>query len=158
LSVHIQCSDHFTRALAASVGCKFAHTTDGKVTRTSSVVGVDEKATNLDVNPNIRNPLPPVSVDGPFGHTPGTLWDQDVAILVAVGSNVMLYASILKSVWYRINFAYEKTTLRKVYFFWLCDDTRKFEWFKSLLLAIEGQNFDDNIEIHPVSVRSMQND
>ncbi len=70
----------------------------------------------------------------------------------------MLYASILKSVWYRINFAYEKTTLRKVYFFWLCDDTRKFEWFKSLLLAIEGQNFDDNIEIHPVSVRSMQND
>lgn len=101
---------------------------------------------------SLRNPLPPVSVDGPFGRTPESLWEKDVAVLVAVGPNVTSFASILKSIWYRMNFAYEKTALRKVYFFWLCDDIRGFEWFKSLVLAIEGQNFDENIEVHPVSL------
>ena len=108
----------------------------------------------LDVDPTIQNPLPPITVDGPFGPTPGTLWKKDVAVLVAVGSSVIVFASILKSIWYRMNYAYEGTALRKIYFFWLCDDMIGFEWFKSLILAIEAQNLDDNIEVHPVGIAS----
>ena len=119
--------------------------------RASSVIKADEKEIQPDFDLPIRNCLPPISIDGPFGHTTETLWETDVAILVAVGPSVMLCASVLKSIWYRINFAYEKTALRKVYFFWLCDNIEGLEWFKSLLSAIEGQNFDNAIEIHPVS-------
>ena len=157
LSVHIHCTDQFTRALAVSVGCKFPDLQVGHITAAgrSSVVGIDEKAAKLDVNPKIRNALPPVSVDGPFGQTLGNLWEKDVAILAAVGPSVTLCASILKSIWYRLNYAYEKTSLRKVYFFWLCDDISGLEWFKSLIMAIEGQNFDENIEIHPVGRLSL---
>ena len=155
LSVHVKCSDSWTNALATSVGCKSHHWQNRSATgSSSSVIGVDEKDTNLNVDLTIRNPLPPVSVEGPYGSSPSKLWGKDVAILVAVGSSVTVYASILKSIWYRMNFAYEKTALHKVYFFWLCDDIRGFEWFESLLSAIEGQNFDDNIELHPVSHRS----
>ena len=152
LSVHIHCSDQFTKALAAAVGCRFPdsikHSTEGD----SSVVGIDENALKLDVGPTIQNPLPPVTIDGPFGHTPETLWEKDVAVLVAVGSSVIVFASILKSIWYRMNYAYEATALRKIYFFWLCDDIIGFEWFKSLVVAIEAQSLDDNIEVHPVGV------
>ncbi len=59
-------------------------------------------------------------------------------------------ASILKSIWYRQNLAYERTALRKVYFFWLCDDLTGFEWFKALIMAIEAQDMDRSIEVHPV--------
>ena len=118
----------------------------------SSVVSIDEKDTKHNANLALRNPLPPVIVDGPFGYTPENLWEKDIAVLVAVGANVIYFGSILKSIWYRMNFAYEKTALRKVYFFWLCDDMKGFEWFRSLVIAIEGQNFDENIEIHPVSI------
>lgn len=156
LSVHVHCSDGFTGTLAASIGCRFPSPVDKTAEATSSVIGVDEKSMKLDVDPTIRNPLPPVSVDGPFGCTPRTLWEKDVAVLVAVGPSVTVFASILKSIWYRINYAYEKTELRKIYFFWLCDDIVGYEWFKSLVLAIEAQNLDENMEVHPVCVSLCQ--
>ena len=126
----------------------------GDVSAASSIVSVDEKASDLGVDPTIRSALPPVTIDGPYGYAMNTLWQKDVAVLVAIGPSIMMCASVLKSVWYRINFPSEKTILRKVYFFWLCEDTSGLEWFKSVLSAIESQNFDDNIEIHPVSLKS----
>jgi len=52
------------------------------------VVGIDEKAVKLDVDLSIRNLLPPVSIDGPFGHSFDGLFEKEVAILVGVGHNV----------------------------------------------------------------------
>ncbi|KAL6721223.1 hypothetical protein ACLMJK_000325 [Lecanora helva] len=149
LSIHVRCSDGFTKTLAVSVGCKFSGSRSGSPVTSSSVVSIDEKVSKLHVDPTLRFPLPPISVNGPFGHTPSTLWEKDVAILVSVGPSVTVFASILKSIWYRMNYAYEKTSLRKIYFFWLCEDMVGLEWFKNLIIAIETQNLDDNIEIRP---------
>ena len=103
------------------------------------MAGNHQIARKVRVNPAIRSLLPPISFDGPYGVSPKALFDKDVALLIAVGSKVVLCASILKSVWYRTNFVYEKTSLRKVYLYWLCDDLSGLEWFKSLAMAIEAQ-------------------
>lgn len=88
LAVHIHCSDQFTRSLATSVGCSFEYPKDGSSAETSLVVGIDEKAVKLDVDPSVRSLLPPVSIDGPFGHNFDGLFDKEVGILVGVGHNV----------------------------------------------------------------------
>lgn len=69
-------------------------------------------------------------------------------MLVGAGIGVTPFASILKSIWYRSNYPQKKTKLHKVYFFWICRDFGSFEWFRSLLLAIEAQDIGHLIEIH----------
>lgn len=59
------------------------------------------------------------------------------------------FASILKSIWYRMNsFNHSKPTrLSKVYFVWVIRDFGTAEWFHSLLHAIEEQDTQNRIEI-----------
>jgi NADPH oxidase len=71
-------------------------------------------------------------------------------MLVGAGIGVTPFASILKSIWYRMSHGKQQTRLRKVYFFWVCRDFGSFEWFKSLLSAIEAQDLESRIEIHTV--------
>lgn len=71
-------------------------------------------------------------------------------MLVGAGIGVTPFASILKSIWYRMTHGKQQTRLRKVYFFWVCRDFGSFEWFKSLLSAIEAQDLESRIEIHTV--------
>ncbi len=48
-----------------------------------------------------------------------------------------------------MNYPQQKTPPRaRSYFFWICRDFGSFEWFRSLLLAIEAQDVDNRIEIH----------
>jgi len=97
---------------------------------------------------SLRQVLPRVYVDGPFGSASEDVFKFEVAILVGAGIGVTPFASILKSIWYRLNYPQGKTRLRKVYFFWVIRDFGSFEWFRSLLMAIEAQDLDDHIEIH----------
>ncbi|KAL8695389.1 MAG: hypothetical protein Q9218_000148 [Villophora microphyllina] len=148
ISVHIRCVGNFTRALAAAVGCSFDRT-DGKALEGSAVVSIDHNAPKMDVDPAIRKILPRVYVDGPFGSASEDVFKYEVAVLVGAGIGVTPFASILKSIWYRMNGPkHQRTRLRKVYFFWVCRDYGSFEWFRSLLMAIEAQDMDSNIEIH----------
>jgi NADPH oxidase 2 len=90
------------------------------------------------------------------------VFKYEVAMLVGAGIGVTPFASILKSIWYRMTHGKQQTRLRKVYFFWVCRDFGSFEWFKSLLSAIEAQDLESRIEIHtvrsssPSSYRSIQ--
>ena len=115
-------------------------------------MGIDEKASKMDVDPAIRKILPRVFIDGPFGSASEDVFKYEVAVLVGAGIGVTPFASILKSIWYRMNYPKQKTRLRKVYFFWVCRDFGSFEWFRSLLMAIEAQDMDCQIEIHTVSL------
>ena len=115
------------------------------------MIGVNRNSTIIDVDPNIRRTLPQVYIDGPFGNDSESIFAFEVAILVGVGIGVTPFASILKSIWYRMNYPQRMTHLRKVYFFWVCRDFESFEWFRSLLMAIEAQDMDSHIEIHTVS-------
>ena len=117
----------------------------------STVIGIDHKFAIVDTDPTIRKVLPPVFVDGPFGGASKDIFQFEVAVVCALGSIVEPYASILKSVWYRINCATEKTQLGKIYFVWSYTESSYCKWFASLLLAIEAQDMDHNIEICTVS-------
>lgn len=112
----------------------------------SAVVSIDQTAA-LDTDPTIRKVLPRVFIDGPFGGTPD-IFKHEIAVLIAAGTGITPFASILKSTWYRMNYPYHDK-LRKVYFFWICDD-ESLGWFWSLLMAIEAQDMDNNIEVHTV--------
>ncbi|KAF2099962.1 ferric reductase like transmembrane component [Rhizodiscina lignyota] len=141
ISVHVRCVGDFTRNLAKALGCDFEKKTEkgGAVVKSTDEQGID---------PSLRRVLPRVYVDGPFGSASEDVFKFEIAVLVGAGIGVTPFASILKSIWYRMNYPQGKTRLRKVYFFWVCRDFGSFEWFRSLLLAIEAQDLDDHIEIH----------
>ncbi|MBE7180615.1 MAG: NADPH oxidase family protein [Terriglobus roseus] len=156
LSVHIRCVGDFTRDLARALGCDFEKK-PGKGSKTKSVVvqsldtASDAEQQGQGVDRSLRRVLPRVYIDGPFGSASEDVFKFEVAVLVGAGIGVTPFASILKSIWYRLNYPQGRTRLRKVYFFWICRDFGSFEWFRSLLLAIEAQDMEERIEIHTVS-------
>jgi len=141
LSVHIRVVGDFTNALARSVGCDF-DTKDEKAGAGGKVVGTA-------ANPPINRVLPRVMVDGPFGSASEDFLKFETVVLVGAGIGVTPFASILKSIWYRMNnFNHSKPTrLSKVYFIWVIRDFGSAEWFHSLLQAIEEQDTQNRIEI-----------
>lgn len=158
ISVHVRMVGDFTKALGKTLGCNLDQKEKeagggGRggaaklLNRQSRVIGVD-KDTKEDVDPAIRRVLPRVYIDGPFGSASEDVFKYEVAVLVGAGIGVTPFASILKSIWYRSNYPQKKTRLHKVYFFWICRDFGSFEWFRSLLLAIEAQDIGHLIEIH----------
>ncbi|KAI9745869.1 MAG: hypothetical protein M1818_000550 [Claussenomyces sp. TS43310] len=148
ISVHIRMQGDFTRALGRALGCEPDGPKAEKVD-SSQVVGVNTNNPGFkDVDPAIRRVLPRVYVDGPFGSASEDVFKYETSVLVGAGIGVTPFASILKSIWYRVNYPQKKTRLRKVYFFWICRDFGSFEWFRSLLLAIEAQDMENHIEIH----------
>ncbi|MCJ1250427.1 hypothetical protein MMC30_007655 [Trapelia coarctata] len=155
LSVHIRCVGNFTKALSKAVGCDFEHDKDKSK---SEVVGLNDDTEKPNRNSAIRRILPRVYLDGPFGSASEDVFKYEIAVLVGAGIGVTPFASILKSVWYRMNYPKEKTRLRKVYFFWVCRDFGSFEWFRSLLLAIEAQDLDNHIEIHTYLTAKIKTD
>lgn len=150
------CIGDFTKTLAKSLGCNFESSGEKKGVHDSAVVSIDKTAISADVDPRIRKVLPRVYIDGPFDSASEAVFKYEVAVLVGAGIGVTSFASILKSIWYRMNYPHQKTPLRKVYFFWVCRDFGSFEWFRSLLMAFEAQDMDNHIEILTVSPRSAQ--
>lgn len=136
ISVHIRMVGNFTKAFGKALGCSIEKKPAG------------EKKGDSGEEIALRQLLPRVYIDGPFGSASEDVFKFEVAVLVGAGIGVTPFASILKSIWYRMNYPQGRTRLRKVYFFWICRDFGSFEWFRSLLLAIEAQDQDDHIEIH----------
>ncbi|KAH8645839.1 ferric reductase NAD binding domain-containing protein [Xylariales sp. PMI_506] len=141
ISIHVRVAGDFTRELATALGCDFDRKNDS-----SKVIGVGQD--DPEVDPALRQILPRLYVDGPFGSASEDVFKYEVAVLVGAGIGVTPFASILKSIWYRMNYPQKRTRLTKVYFVWICRDFGSFEWFRSLLLAIEAQDVHNCIEIH----------
>lgn len=152
ISVHVRAQGNFTKSLALALGCEFDKPKDKKGGTGTQVVSVDKNTVGHDIDPTIRKELPRIYVDGPFGSASEDVFKFETAVLVGAGIGVTPFASILKSIWYRMNYPQQRTRLRKVYFFWICRDFGSLEWFRSLLLAIEAQDFSNKIEIHTVSI------
>lgn len=157
--MHIRCVGDFTKRLARVLGCDFSDekrgTGSGDGTGTgngkSKATGV-VASSDANVDSKLRKVLPRLYIDGPFGSASEDVFKFEIAVLIGAGIGVTPFASILKSIWYRMNYPQGKTRLQKVYFIWVCRDFGSFEWFRSLLLAIEAQDVADNIEIHTVSL------
>ncbi|KAF2237501.1 cytochrome b-245 heavy chain subunit beta [Viridothelium virens] len=152
ISVHVRCVGNFTRALAKALGADLDRKGD------KADKSVVKQAADPDADPALQRILPRVYIDGPFGSASEDVFKFEVAILCGAGIGVTPFASILKSIWYRMNYPQGKTRLRKVYFFWICRDFGSFEWFRSLLLAIEAQDLQDQIEIHTYLTAKIKND
>ncbi|WWC67708.1 uncharacterized protein I206_101620 [Kwoniella pini CBS 10737] len=140
ISVHIRCVGDWTNAFAKALGADF----DGKMTKEEEAHG--GKVVTAPVN----KVLPRVMVDGPFGSASEDFTKYETILLVGAGIGVTPFASILKSIWYRMNnFGKEKKTrLSKVYFVWVIRDFGSAEWFHSLLQAVEAEDIEGRIEIH----------
>eukprot|EP00842_Homolaphlyctis_polyrhiza_P001571 jgi/Hompol1/2414/HPOL_005992-RA len=128
LSIHIRVVGDWTTKFAKRIGARFGDK--------------DEK----DMPPPTT--LPFVMVDGPYGAASEDVFDYEASVLVGAGIGVTPFASILKTIWFRINNPTRAVPLRKVYFFWICRDTDAFEWFQDLLSTIEDENIDNFLEIH----------
>ncbi|TFK31836.1 NADPH oxidase [Crucibulum laeve] len=146
ISVHIRVAGDFTTALSKAVGCDFE--TKGKGGPKDAPAG--GKLVTTATNPMINRTLPRVMVDGPFGSASEDFLNYETILLVGAGIGVTPFASILKSIWYRMNnFNNSKPTrLSKVYFTWVIRDFGTAEWFHSLLHAIEEQDTQNRIEIN----------
>ncbi|KAJ3115252.1 hypothetical protein HDU96_000967 [Phlyctochytrium bullatum] len=128
VSVHIRVVGDWTTAFAKRLGCRFGDKDEAGMPPPSS--------------------LPMVMVDGPYGSASEDVFDYEVSVLVGAGIGVTPFASILKTIWYRINNPSGLIKLRKVYFIWVCRDKDSFEWFQDLLATLEEENIDGFIEIH----------
>jgi NADPH oxidase 2 len=107
LSLHIRCVGDWTYAFARRLGCRFG--------------GKEEDTLKSPAN------LPIVMVDGPYGSASEDVFDYEAVVLVGAGIGVTPFASILKTIWYRMNNPKSNIRLRKVYFYWVCRD--KDVWF-----------------------------
>ena len=118
----------------------------------STFVGIDIEHSENDFTSDARRNLPLVMLQSPSEITKDKIFFYDVVVLIGAEEGVMPFASILKSVWYRMNCPHAALGLQKVYFLWVCHDFQSYEWFRSILLAIEFQDMDSHIEVYTVSL------
>jgi len=139
ISVHIRVVGDFTSAFAKALGCDF----DSKESKDA------EKSGGRVIPPPVDRVMPRVMVDGPFGSASEDFLKFETVLLVGAGIGVTPFASILKSIWYRMkNLNNSKPTrLSKVYFVWVIRDFGTAEWFHTLLKAIEDEDLERRIEI-----------
>ncbi|KAJ6551760.1 NADPH oxidase isoform 2 [Mycena capillaripes] len=145
ISVHIRIVGDFTQALARSVGCDFA-----SARPKGAAPAAEGKVVNSTSNPAINRVLPRIMIDGPFGTSSEDFLNYETVMLVGGGIGVTPFASILKTIWYRMNNFNQgsRTRLSKVYFTWVIRDFGTAEWFHSLLAALEEQDTQNKIEIN----------
>ncbi|KAJ1856308.1 hypothetical protein LPJ73_002203 [Coemansia sp. RSA 2703] len=107
----------------------------------SMPVGISNRLAGPIMEPHqTANILPQVLVDGPFGSASEDVFNHEIAMLFCAGIGCTPFASVLKSIWYRLSYPEGAFRLRKVYFFWTQRDTKSFEWFQDLLKAIEEED------------------
>jgi len=147
ISIHVRVVGDFTQTLSRALGC------DIDIEAKEKIDGGDEKSggkvIGTQANPPLNKILPRIMVDGPFGSASEDFANYETILLVGAGIGVTPFASILKTIWYRMNnFNSSKPTrLSKVYFTWVIRDFGQAEWFHSLLHAIEEQDTQNRIEI-----------
>ncbi|KAL6249345.1 hypothetical protein RBB50_003198 [Rhinocladiella similis] len=147
ISVHVRMVGNFTKQLGKVLGCEGLDKDERKANRQTKLISSSEFSEKGGLQ--LNNLLPRLYIDGPFGSASEDVFKFETVMLVGAGIGVTPFASILKSIWYRMkNPTVGKTRLRKVYFFWVCRDFGSLEWFKSLLSAIENEDKSHAIEIH----------
>ncbi|KAG5462784.1 MAG: cytochrome b-245 heavy chain subunit beta, partial [Olpidium bornovanus] len=123
LSVHIKCEGNFTSRLYQVLGCD--------VQAKGGDLGGRESGSGL----------PRVMVDGPFGTASQDVFHFEATMLVGAGIGVTPFASILKSIWYRMS-----------------QPAEAFEWFQELLKAIEQQDSNGFIDIRVYLTKALKPD
>jgi len=91
---------------------------------------------------NARNGNPILLVDGPFGAASEDVFNFEYVILFAAGIGVTPFASILKSIKYKVQTEGDER-FKKAHFYWSNRDSSAFEWFIGLLRDLDDCDFLD---------------
>jgi len=98
------------------------------------------------------NGAPILRIDGPFGAASEDIFKFEVVMLIGAGIGVTPFASILKTIRYRIE-AQRATgqmdiPITKAYFYWIAREKNSFEWFLELLSVLEDSGVSDVLELN----------
>ena len=150
LSVHIRQSGDWTKSLANIFRVNSTRSNKSNISPLSSL----DSSRNL----NKLDQRYKLQIDGPYGTASEDVFNFSVAVLVGGGIGVTPFASILKSINYRIEAEQQnvslqaqlKIKLKRIYFYWICRNFTEFEWFYELLISLENKKISDllNINIH----------
>eukprot|EP00005_Dracoamoeba_jomungandri_P010508 CAMPEP_0174263720 /NCGR_PEP_ID=MMETSP0439-20130205/19797_1 /TAXON_ID=0 /ORGANISM="Stereomyxa ramosa, Strain Chinc5" /LENGTH=552 /DNA_ID=CAMNT_0015349225 /DNA_START=18 /DNA_END=1676 /DNA_ORIENTATION=+ len=109
---------------------------------------------------------PIFQVDGPYGAASEEIFNFETVMLIGTGIGITPFASILKTIRYRIESQLEGlnsgdinyTPIAKVYFYWIVREQTAFEWFFEILSVLEDNNINQFLEInlYLTSVRSSE--
>jgi len=92
-----------------------------------------------------------LAIDGPYGTPSDDIFRYKASILIGAGVGCTPYASILKSVWYKIEAGDYDFGTKKIYFYWLCSNVKVFEWLRSqlkeILEKLEALDSSDFLEV-----------
>eukprot|EP01111_Echinosteliopsis_oligospora_P012929 TRINITY_DN4510_c0_g1_i1.p1 TRINITY_DN4510_c0_g1~~TRINITY_DN4510_c0_g1_i1.p1 ORF type:complete len:533 (-),score=107.81 TRINITY_DN4510_c0_g1_i1:139-1737(-) len=93
---------------------------------------------------------PILRIDGPFGAASEEVFKYKTVMLVGAGIGVTPFASILKHIKNLISKQGSSSSapIDKVYFYWICRDKNSFEWFSTMLSALERENINNFLEIN----------
>ena len=81
-----------------------------------------------------------IRIDGPYGSSSDKILNSENLIIVAAGSGVAKFASIMQDIAYREKSNNIKSKVKRLYFIWLSDNDFYLEWFKKLLNEL-GNDF-----------------
>ncbi|KAI1304162.1 Dual oxidase [Halotydeus destructor] len=100
-------------------------------------------------NFNPENAVPKARLEGPFGGGNQDWYKHEIAIMVGGGIGVTPYASILNDLVFGTSTnRYSGVACKKVYFLWICQSHRHFEWFIDVLKDVEKRDVTNVLEIH----------
>lgn len=97
-----------------------------------------------------------IYIDGPFGSASEDVFNFQTVVLIGGGIGVTPFASILKTINYRIEATQNnislpnqlKLKLTKIYFYWICRNFTEFEWFYELLIDLEKKEINNLLDIN----------
>ncbi|KAI7825874.1 ferric reductase NAD binding domain-containing protein [Kickxella alabastrina] len=101
----------------------------------------------LPAAPSIFQGMPTIMVDGPYGAPTQHVFDYEYSVLIANGIGLTPMSSILRSLYYQLTSQLHQRKVKKMYFLWVCRDTRSLEWFRDLLAALDEEDIGDVLEI-----------
>lgn len=104
------------------------------------------------LDPNNLTPdhvVPKIKLEGPFGGGNQDWYKYEIAIMVGGGIGVTPYASILNDLVFGTSTnRYSGVACKKVYFLWICQSHKHFEWFIDVLRDVERKDVTNVLEIH----------
>jgi NADPH oxidase len=142
VSVHIRAVGDWTEALS-------------KLFNPDNRMGVvaQDITTAADGSPILR-------IDGAFGAASADVFHYRTVVLIGAGIGVTPFSAILKSIRYKLEkqkmTGIQMVNITKCYFFWIARDRAAFEWFTSLLHALEQDNINNFLEIHTYLTGAMK--
>ncbi|KAI8847949.1 ferric reductase NAD binding domain-containing protein [Chytridium lagenaria] len=146
LSVHIRVAGDWTTAFAKRLRCNWDDEKKGKKGGDAKEEEGEKKEEGPILGKAAESILPRVMVDGPYGAASEDVFNYQVSVCIGAGIGVTPFASVLKSIWYKIRNPTTDIPLIKVYFIWICREKDSFRWFQDLLQALEAEELDQYID------------